>query len=529
MRLLPFLFCFASTLSAAPPTLTSIHPPGGQQGKSVDVTAVGTFATWPVNCWASGKGIEFKPQKEKGRFTVAIAANVPSGQYWVRLVNGEGASEQRPFFVGSLPEVLEREPNDDPKKPQVLADANVVVNGRLNPANDVDHVAVDLKKGQTLVASLQANSLLRSPMDGVLQILSADGFVLAENNDFNGLDPQIAFPVPKDGRYLVRVFAFPSTPDSDIRFFGSEQCIYRLTLTTRGFADYAFPLAVSLKKPVPVELRGWNIPMPAKKIAIKADAVSERFAVRQADVINPVFIRIESHDCISEIEPNDRAHPQLIETPITVSGRIDPPRDVDAFSLVLKKGEKRQIKVEARGIGSPLDPVLGVFDSQGKLLDEVDDVKGAADPALLFTAPADGTYRLEVRDRFQHGGDRYFYRLRVVAPEPDFTLTVAANQFTLSAAGTLEIPVTVERLNGFAQAIELRALDLPAGVECQPVKIEGAAKTAKLKLSANERAVSGAFRIEGTAAGTSRDVRANLAEYGTFTETLWLTVRSAKK
>ncbi len=528
MRLFPLLFFFTSTLSAAPPTLTTLYPAGGQQGTTVTVTVGGTFASWPVNGWASVKGIDIQALKEKGKLSVAIAPDVPAGNYWMRLVNTDGASQQRPFVVGSLPEVLESEPNDDPKKPHVLADVNIVVNGRLNPANDVDHFAVDLKKGQTLVASLQANSLLRSPMDGVLQILSTAGFVLAENNDFNGLDPQIAFPVPKDGRYLIRVFAFPSTPDSDIRFFGSELCIYRLTLTTHGFADYAFPLAMSMKQPVSVELRGWNIPPSAKKINVKADAICEQFAVRHPGVINPAVICVEAHPCFSEIEPNDRTHPQPIESPATISGRIDPPRDVDAFSIVLKKGEKRQIKVEARAIGSPLDPVLAVFGSAGKALEEVDDVKGAADPELLFTAPADGTYRLEVRDRFQHGGNRYFYRLHILSLEPDFALTVAADQFTITAGVTLEVTVTVERLNGFAQAIELRALDLPDGVECQPVKIDGAAKTAKLKLSATKDAGSGAFRVEGTA-GSIRSARANLAEYGNSTETFWLTVRAAKK
>ena len=89
-----------------------------------------------------------------------------------------------------------------------------------------------MKKGQTLVASLEANRTLRSPMDAMLQIVSADGFVLDENNDFHGLDPQIAFTAKKDGTYIARVYAFPSSPDSSIRFFGSDACIYRLTLTT---------------------------------------------------------------------------------------------------------------------------------------------------------------------------------------------------------------------------------------------------------------------------------------------------------
>jgi hypothetical protein len=528
MRFLIALLCCTSTLAAAPPTLTSLFPAGGEQGKTINVTASGSFDPWPVRAWVSAPGIKIEPGKDKGTLAVAVAADTPVGTYWLRLVNADGASEQRPFIVGSLPEVAEAEPNDDPKKPQALTAANVVVNGRLNPAGDVDHFAVELKKGQTLVASLQAHSVLRSPMDALLQVLSADGFVLAENNDFHGLDPQIAFAVPKDGRYIVRVFAFPSMPDSSIRFFGSEQCVYRLTLTTGAYADYAFPLAVSVKDPATVALFGWNIPDAAKKIAARSERLLERFPVRHAGAPNPVFIRMEPHACITEVEPNDRAHPRAIESPVTVSGRIDPAGDVDAFAVVLKKGEKRRLQVEARALGSPLDPVLSVFDAKGKLLNEIDDIMGSPDPELLFNAPADGAYRVEVTDRFQHGGERYYYRLRVAPPEPDFTLTVAADQFVIATGEAIEVPVAVNRLNGFTLPIELRAVDLPAGVDCESVKVAADAKSAKLKLIAKKRAVAGPFQITGTA-GFTRDARFTMPAFGTNTEAFWLATPSAKK
>src|SRR5205807_4906923 len=111
-----------------------------------------------------------------------------------------------------------REPNDDPRQAQVLAGSQVTVNGQLGKPGDVDVFALALRKGQTLVASLEANRTLKSPMDAVLQVLSADGFVLEQNNDYHGLDPQIAFAVPRDGRYLVRTFAFPAVPDASVKF-----------------------------------------------------------------------------------------------------------------------------------------------------------------------------------------------------------------------------------------------------------------------------------------------------------------------
>src|SRR5581483_2412519 len=110
---------------------------GAQRGTTVEVTAGGTFERWPVKAWVSGQGVEVKPAGDKGKLSVTVAADAVPGTYWIRLHDEQGAGIPRPFVVGTLPEVLEREPNDDRRKPQVL-EPSVVVNGRLNPAGDVD-------------------------------------------------------------------------------------------------------------------------------------------------------------------------------------------------------------------------------------------------------------------------------------------------------------------------------------------------------------------------------------------------------
>ena len=74
----------------------------------------------------------------------------------MRVADEEGASALRRFVVGTLPEVNEQEPNDDYRKPHALATANVTVNGRLAKAGDVDCFGLKLRKGQTLVASVEA-------------------------------------------------------------------------------------------------------------------------------------------------------------------------------------------------------------------------------------------------------------------------------------------------------------------------------------------------------------------------------------
>lgn len=527
MRAAIVLLLITDIAIAVPPALTALAPPGAQSGKSTEITVSGTLDPWPVHVWTSHKSIVLTAGKVKGKFTANIAADVPAGLHWIRLFNADGASEQRPFFVGTLPEVAEVDANDDPVKPQLLA-GNCVINGKLNPAGDVDHFAIELKKGQTFVASLEANAALRSPMDGQMQLLDAAGSVVAENNDTHGLDPQIAYVAPKDGRYVVRVFAFPSMPDSSIRFFGSELCAYRLMCTAGGFVDHAFPPAMSLKDPKPIELRGWNIPNAAKSLALKPDRLFDRLSVFHSQIANAVPIRVEPHPCLVEVEPNDPSRPQDIETPATIGGHIQIAGDVDVFQFSLKKGDKRAIRIEADAIDSPLDPVLRILDEAGKVLNESRTPKSNSDPPeIALTASADGKYRVEIRDLYKHGGERYVYRLRIAKPEADFSLSMAADQFTLNAGESLEIPVTIVLVNGFTQPIELRAVDLPDGVTCDSVKVEANAKAPKLKLTA-KTSVSGAIRIVGVA-GIERTARATIATYATPTEALFLTVRPAKK
>jgi hypothetical protein len=526
-------FCLVARAPAAPPALTYLFPAGAQQGTTVEVTAGGTFGRWPVQAWVDGQGVAVQALNDKGKLSVAVATDAVPGTYWVRLCDEEGASSLRPFVVGTLPEVAEQEPNNDPKKPHVLASAQVTVNGRLNPGGDVDGFAVQLRKGQTLVASLEANGLLGSPMDGVLQVVSADGFVLATNHDYHDLDPQIVFPVPADGTYVVRTFAFPATPDSGIRFAGGELYIYRLTLTTGGFADHPSPLAVSRSNPGQVELRGWNIPDAATTLAVASGDGSDSVVLAHPQVANTAVVRLEPHPTAVEVEPNDRQHPQPLELPVTVSGRIDPAGDVDVYHFQAKKGQKLFFQVEARRLGYPLDPVLRLTDAAGQTLAQMDDPGSrrdrTRDPEFAYTVPEDGPLRLEVRDLHGAGGFRYVYRLRAVVAEPDYDLTLAADRFVLTPGKPLDIPVTVERRNGFDREIEIRVDGLPEGVTAPPVQSPptgGGAKSVTLRLTANAGPFAGPIRVVGNVTGqpeSVRTARSAVTGLSAFTTRLWLT------
>lgn len=519
--------------SAAPPTLTYLFPAGAQQGKTVEVLAGGTFERWPVQAWVEGKGITVKAGADKGKLTVVIAPDAVPGITWIRLYDEQGASALRPFVVGTLPEVLETEPNDDFKKPQVLASSAVIVNGRLGQPGDVDCFAVPLRKGQTLVASLEANGRLGSPMDAILQVLSADGFVLEQNNDYHDLDPQIVYEVPKDGTYIVRTFAFPAVPDGGIRFFGSDLCIYRLTLTTGGFVDHPYPLAVSRANPGSVELVGWNIPDAVKRMPVPRSDDPHTAWLSHPLLGNTAAVRLEPHPTAVKSENNDRQHPQPIELPVTVNGRIAR-GGVDVYQFAGKKGQKLFFQVESRALGYPLDAVLRLVDAAGKTLAQIDDPgsrrDGARDPELVFTVPRDDKYLLEVRDLHAAGGLRYVYRLRAVMAEPTYDLTLAADRFVVTPGKPLDIPVTIDRRNGFNREIEISAEGLPEGVTATPVKslASGAtAKTVTIRLTATAIPGSAAIQVVGKVAGEqelTQAARSLITGLKASTARPWLTV-----
>jgi hypothetical protein len=515
---------------AKAPNLTGLFPAGAARGRTVTVTASGTFDHWPVQGWASGKGVAIVAAKEKGKLSVIVDADAEPGLRWVRLFDEEGATSLRPFVVGTLPEVLEAEPNDDPRSPQRIETTAVTINGRLAKTGDVDGFAVTLHRGQTLVADLEANRHLGSPMDAVLQVVSGAGFVLAQNDDNDGRDPRIVFEAPAEGSYVVRAFAFPIKPDSSIRFAGGDAYIYRLTLTTAGFLDFPFPLAVARDGPGTIQSIGSNIPETARSLKLPAPGdlsqtaqLSHPLLAGTAEVRRAAVVAVEA-------EPNDPGHPQAIPAQAVVSGRIDPPGDRDAFRFVLKKGEKRGFRVESRGFGLPLDAVLRLTDATGKTLAGSDDHGEDRDPTLSFTAPADGEYRVNVRDLHGRGGPRFAYLLGLSAPEPDFGLVLAADRFDLLPGKTADLKVSVERKVGYAGQIEVAATDLPPGVSAEPVISrpgDASAGAVTLKLNGDGCAHPGPFRVVGKATGEAprrHAARAAIAGFEAKTDRPWLTI-----
>lgn len=542
---------------SAPPKVTSLFPVGAGRGQTT-VMATGDFSKWPVQVWAERPGIKIEAAKDKGKLNVTVADDAEPGICALRFFNAEGTTSLIPFAIGTLKEVVETEPNDGPDKGQII-DGPATINGRLTKG-DVDSFIVQMRQGQTLIAAVQANSELGSPMDSVMQVCSLvadpsaageksdkprfkEAYVLEHNDDSVGLDPRIAFEAPRDGWYMVRLFAFPVVATSSISFAGGEDFIYRLTLTTAGFLDHAFPMAATRDQSLDVELFGWNIQNrqfrlpPGLNQRPPGETALGPTTVRlfRDDLAGVLQLPIVEHANLVASDAKNPTAPQAISIPVTITGRIDKPRDRDTFRITATKGQKIRIVVESRSLGYDLDPIVMVSDANGKKIVEGDDPadRQLRDPDVSFTAAGDGEYQLAIRDTHQHGGFRYVYRMAVTIARPDYALTLKDDSLVLVAGKPLEIPITVNRLENLKDAVEVAAEGLPEGVTAEAVVSDVKGATAKgvkliLKADANVAAdFQGPIRILGKSQGDL-----NVRHPATFTTAIrtdsksqvWLTV-----
>jgi hypothetical protein len=502
---------------AAQPKLTSLFPAGGQRGQSVAVTAAGEFANWPVKGWVDRPGIEVSCGEKKGELSLAIAGDAVPGTYWLRLFDAEGATTLRPFIVGTLPESAEAETNDLPEAPQAVT-MPVVINGRLAKNGDLDGYRVELQAGQTLVAALAAHSILGSPMDAVLQVSElaerpgvtpqkprVEAYVVAQNHDAVGLDPLVTFTAERAGAYLIRVFAFPSEPNSTIGFAGGDTYIYRLTLTTGGFLHHALPLAVG-PQTTHTQPGGWNLPEGARSIEL-ASIPSPQHPLAPPELPRWVFhpeaagaVALPRTIAPATIVPpaTSAESPLPVELPAVLGGELTTADDVDAFSFVGQKDQAVRMTALSTSLGLGVDPLVQLLDADDKVVAEADDSsRELRDPVLSAKLPADGTYRVIVRDLHFRGGPRMAYRLTIDSPEADFELKLAADSFVLDSTKPLEIPLSLVPRDGFEEPVEITVVGLPAGVTAEPLTIEP-------KSSGEANADSGRGRRGGRGRGNNQ-------------------------
>lgn len=499
------------------PTASYIFPAGGQRGTTVDFlvgghylhdnaafhmeAAPGEYTRYlrrqPQTLWFEGPLLPLPESQQKEdypvdhRGTVQIAADAYTGTRWWRVSTSQGVTSGMPFIIGDLPEITEQEVDGRPIPAEVKLP--VTVNGRIYPREDIDVWTFAAGAGEVISCEVSAQRL-SSPLDATLQVTGPTGTVIARCDDSAGKDPLLTFTAPETGTYAVHLW------DADLG--GLQHYVYRLTLQRGPVVQAVYPLGARSGTTVSVEMIGAGLPRNTQQIEIPAGSGSE---FRLPDAAHLPF-EISEQPEILEQEPNNDPQSGLSAAAGTVlNGRIQQAADCDFWQLSLKKGVAVQLKITATELRSPLDSLLQVFDTAGKLVAESDDaVAGVSDSLLTFQPNEDGVYSVRISDRFEsRGGPNFSYRLSVretAALQPSFRLRLQADALNLKRGGDAKVQITADRQNGHVAAIPLEVTGLPAGVSVAGTEIAAGKNETQLTFKAEPTAridVS-ALRIRST-------------------------------
>lgn len=463
----------APQVLAARPHLARIAPCGGQRGTEVDVVLGGQRLGDAQELMLYEPGIRVVKLEPKDDGTVnarlALAPDCRVGLHAVRIRSATGISNLQLFSVGVLPELQESEPNNDFAQPQKIP-LNVTVNGVVRN-EDVDHFLVEAKKGQRLSAEIEGIRLGQTFFDPSLEILDARRYVLAGADDTPLVrqDAAVSVVVPADGTYIVRV--------RESAFGGADDCRYRLHVGTfpRPFAVY--PAGGRPGETLEIRWLGDALGERIEKLTLPANTASPNgFSVLAQDALGVApsanAFRLADLKNVLENEPNDApAQATPAEAPAALNGILGKPGDVDCFRFAAKQGQVFDVRVHARSLRTPVDPVLTVLRSNGAAVAANDDTD-TPDSYLRFTAPADDQYVVQVRDQLASGGTEYVYRVEVALVQPRLVLGLPERtQFEdivapVPAGNRLAFLVSVQR-EDFGGPVSLELKGLPPGVSAE--------------------------------------------------------------
>lgn len=515
--------------------ITSVFPPGGQQGASVDLTVGGGTDLDELDQMVfSHPGLTAVQKKDANgnpvanTFTVAVAADVVPGLYDVRVRGLFGVSNPRMFRVDTLPELAEAEPNNA-KAQATPVTLGSIVNARANGGTDVDFFKVSVAAGQTIVIRSEA-ARIDSPMQPHLQLFNGSGRRVAESRRVFAQEASVVYTATQAEELVLRV--------QDTVYSGGDQFVYRLAFDSRPLVDWISPAFVVANTPTPVTLFGRHLPggQPTDRKLAGQPVFQQQVTIDPAASKTPVgasataafadsfwwngmegnLVRV-GQSLLAPISEAVETPDQTSGLPFEATGSFAEKSDEDIFRFDAKKGEAWVIEVFAQRLGSIADPLLMVERvvtaadgavTYTRLATEDDDKQnpGGADlptlgddPAFRLDVPEDGTYRTRLKDRYAdtRGDSRLTYRLSVRAPKPDFSLVVfdafpsadgkapvTSGAVSLRKGSSYELNVYAYRRDGHTEAIQLTAENLPAGITCRPSTIGPGQVSAKLVLTA---------------------------------------------
>ena len=588
--LLTFTVLLPSLARAKHPVLKAVFPAGCRQGDSVEVTVSGDELKQAGQLVFSRSGVSATKVKD-GVFRVEVDEQTAPGPVDVAVQTQEGLSGSLRFDISDTAEVSEQEPNEL-REAARIDEWPVIINGRLSDA-DVDWFRFDGRKGQFVLLRCRSRSIDGS-VTAALTLAHGDGRELAHSPNWRP-EPFLAVVLPEDDTYAVQVV--------DRAYRTNSRSVYRLEILAGPRVLAAFPQLLSAGQPGKISLFGYQLPegQPAAGTAWQPAAGNAPLQQWTHTITAPAEPAMagggwtpvsalqlpsfsEHSDQIPdsprlqwtaagkvtvETEPaNDQAESaDRLAVPGTAVGQFQRTGDLDWLTFTAKKDETYVLEAVGDRFGLPMDLDVTILDEKGKVLATLKDLALPKDwpKHLTFTsldaretwkAPADGTYRVLVRDLYGGslaGPDRQ-WRFSIGPVQPSFTAVAvtgdgkqpmslllhpepaaedqpaddrgtekpdaearkkadtkdkpqtdgkqAADSRAAQAAFTSRVTVSLIRSGGFDGPVTITGRDLPAGISIAETVIAKGKTEAALQLRVAEKFTgqpSGLLKLTATA------------------------------
>ena len=347
-----------------------------------------------------------------GEFAQTIKLPAAPDERFGAFANSGGIESPSPNWirVSAFPNVLESGDNQSPQSATSAVteseeSAPIALNGIISKSGEADWFRFKAKKGKALDVSVFARRL-RSPLDSLLEVRDKDGNTIASNDDSGGPDSSLKFTPDADGEYFVVV--------KDQLRHGGPDFVYRVEIT---------PVESSLSLSIPQVARN--------------DSQTRQY------IVVPRGNRFATLMSAKRANFNGELTFSMDGLPVGVKMLADKlPEKANALPIVFEAASDAPVA--------------------GKLLD------------LIATSAND---KQTVTGHFKHdvelveGPNNTFYygtdveKLYVaVTKEIPFKIRITETKVPLLQSGNLDLKVVAERSSGFTEAISLKMVWNPPGV-----------------------------------------------------------------
>jgi hypothetical protein len=518
------LTCSGELFAQQIPTIGYVHPAGGQAGTVVEAKLGGYDWTPDMQIFSLDPRVKLEvlgPPGEvivpeppywfgkKGRGTalpmpretpvkLTLAPDLPPGPVYWQAANANGATIRGVFLVSNLPEVLEgaRRTKDEV---QNLPTLPVAISGQVKKIEEVDRYRFRSPLTGPITCQIFAKRL-NSQLRAILEIRDSTGQMVADVADTEHRDPSLTIAAKQGEEYTLSLY--------DLDFRGDRSLTYRLEIAPQPQVVAAVPAFGKRGETRAVTFVGRGVATGSRElekltqnITFPADPQRQEWNVPIETPYGKVAFRMFLSDSDQAVEPDAAPLEQrLLKNPGGMTGTLAERYGEDRYLFDAEQGKPIWIAATATGSEAVLDLSLTILDAKDQSVATNDDLPGTTDAGLLFTPAATGRFQLIVSDASgQSGTSAAVYHVALAPPKPDFEVKLP-EQLSVPLGTKVPLAVTINRREGFVEAVKVTLAGLPAGMTIPAdLTIAKGANDVKVELSSAADSPSVAALITVTA------------------------------